>query len=310
MNGKSIGIGALTGFLVFLVAYYVAGLYVAVPGATAGTWSAVGAAAFILLAGAGAMMTANRVSVKATVTVPLIYVFLVAANPYALHWSEFHPAALLLLSSIFCYLSFCTDRPSMEYLAGAFFLLGAAGLFVPPLLWLFPLFVLMGVGRTPAKGKYLVTALFSLALPFLIWGGVTYLRQDFAAASDLLPRLWTGMTDIHPGVRPFHAVTLARILYVMAVTLVALAHVVRHLNTYKTVQFLAFIRLIAIAAFLSLMALIFPADTHTPCGLLICLPVTLLLNEYFVAPGKRRGKVAVIAAAALLFAAERVSQLL
>lgn len=310
MNGKNIGIGALTGFVAFLAAYYAAGLFVSVPGAPSGIWSVVGAAAVILLTGAGLLLTANRVSVKATLSVPLIYILLVAANPYALRWSEFHPAALLLLSSIFCYLSFCTDRPSMAYHAGAFFLLGAAGLFVPPLLWLFPLFVLMGVGRAPAKGKYLVTALFSLVLPFLIEGGVTYLRQDFAAACDLLPRLWTGMTDIHPGVRPFTAVTLARILFVLAVTLVALSHVVSHLNTYKTVQFLAFIRLIAMAAFLSLMALVFPADPHTPCGLLICLPVTLLLNEFFVAPDKRRGKAAVITAAALLFAAERVSQLL
>lgn len=310
MNGKNIGFVVLTGCAVFLAAYYAAGLYVPVPGAPTGAWPVLGAAAVILVNGFGLLVTSNRISVKATVSVPLIYVALVTANPWALRWSDFHPASLLFLGAIFCYLLFCTLRPSLELLAGCFFLLGASGLFIPPLLWLFPVFLLMGIGRTPRKAKYLVTAVLSLCVPLVIQGSIVYLRQDVDTALELLPQLWAGMTTIHPAIRPFPAVTLARILFVLAVTLVAVLHVIHHLNTYKTVQFLAFIRLIGLATSLSIMALIFPSSVHTPCGLIICLPVTLLLNDFIIAPGHRRGKVALAVAAVLLFSAERVFQLL
>lgn len=310
MNERNIGFAALTGCTAFLAAYYAAGLYVPAPGAPSGAWPTAGAAAVILLNGYGLKLTAKQISVKASLSVPLIYIALVAANPWALRWSSFHPASLLLLGAIFCYLLFCTVRPSMEILAGCYCLLGASGLFVPPLLWLFPVFLLMGIGRTPEKGKYLVTAVFSLCIPLLVWGGLLYIRQDLEAALGLFPQLWTVMTDIQPSIRPFPAVTLARILFVMAVTLVAVVHIVRRLDTYKTVEFLAFVRLIALAAVLSLMALVFPAGAHTPCGLVIFLPLTLLLNEYYVSPGQRRSKVALIVSAILLLSAERVFQLL
>ena len=223
-------------------------------------------------------------------------------------WPVLGAAAVILVNGFG--LLVCTLRPSLELLAGCFFLLGASGLFIPPLLWLFPVFLLMGIGRTPRKAKYLVTAVLSLCVPLVIQGSIVYLRQDVDTALELLPQLWAGMTTIHPAIRPFPAVTLARILFVLAVTLVAVLHVIHHLNTYKTVQFLAFIRLIGLATALSIMALIFPSSVHTPCGLIICLPVTLLLNDFIIAPGHRRGKVALAVAAVLLFSAERVFQLL
>ena len=307
MNKRHIGFAALAGCVVFLAAYYAAGLYAPAPGARTGAWPAIGAAAVILLNGFGLQLTGKRVSVVTSASVPLIYIALVAANPWAQHWSEFHPASLLLLGATFCYLSFCTFQPSQGPLAGFGFLLGTAGLFVPPLFWLYPVYLLMGIGRTPAKGKYLVTATICLILPVLVFGGITYLREDFAATLDILPGLWAGMTDIHPGIRPFPAVTLARILFTMAVTLMAGIYIIRHLDTYKTVQFLAFVRLLSLAVALSVMALIFPADVHTPCGLVICLPVTLLLNEYFISSDNDWAKTALVVAGVLLLVAERVS---
>lgn len=310
MNYRRIGFAALAGCFVFLAAYYAAGLFAPVPGAATGAWPAVGAAAVILLNGFGLQLTDNRVLFIAPVSVPVIYIALVAANPWAQHWSAFHPASLLLLGAIFCYLAFCTIRPSMEVLAGCFFLLGASGLFVPPLFWLFPVLLLMGLNRIPSKGRYLVIATLSLAVPVFIYGAITYLRQDFAATREILPQLWTAMTDVHPGIRHFPAVTLTRILFTLAVTLAASLHIIRRLNRYKTVQALAFVRLIVLALAFSLMALVFPADAHTPCGLIICLPVTLLLNEYFVSSEKGWARTVLVIAALLLLIAERISLLL
>lgn len=307
MSRSTISFTAFLGGILFLAAFYASGLYANTPGATTGPWPAIGAAAVIVANGFGLLMTSNRVSVKATVSVPFIYIALVAANPWALHWSAFHPASLLMLGSIFCYLSFCAVRPSMEYLAGGTFLLGAAGLFVPPVLWIFPIFLLMGVGKATAKVKYLVISVIGLVLPLLILAGITYLRQGADAVLGLLPSLWERMTDVHLGIRHFSAATLARILLTLVATLMAVVHIVGQLNTYKTVQFLALVRLIMMAVALSVMALLFPEDAHTPCGLIICLPVTLLQNEYMAARGNERTKTALAIIAFLLLVAERVS---
>jgi len=307
MNSRRIGFAALTGCFVILAAYYAVGLFAPVPGARTGFWSAFGAAAFILLNGLGLQQAGNRVSVMTSVFVPVIYIALVAANPWALRWSTLHPASLMLLGATFCYLTFCNIRPSIELLAGCHFLLGAAGLFVPPLIWLFPVFLLTGSGRTISKGRYVVTALISLALPLLIHCGFTYLRQDFSATREILPWLWAGMTDVHPGIRHFPAVTLTRIFFTLAVTILAGLYIIHQLDTYKTAEARALVRLIILALALGLMALIFPADAHTPCSLVVCLPVALLLNEYLFSSGKGWARTSLIVAAILLLIAERIS---
>lgn len=302
-------VAALAG-IVLLAAYYIAGLHVPIPGAEDNALSRIGSATVILLNGIGLLLTSHRISLKATYSVPFIYIALVAINPWALRWSAFHPASLLMLASIFFYLLYCAVRPSLVYLVSSFFLLGAAGLFVPPLLWLFPFFLVLNIGRTDTKGKYLVTAFIGLALPLLIRASVLYLRYGVDAALALPGELWEGMLDLHPGLHPYSAITLARILLIVAATLMAVVHIIMDLDTYKTSQSLAFIRLIVLAALFSLMSLLFPPAAHTPCGLIICLPVTLLLNEYFVTTGMRKQKMAIATVAMLLLLAERISQFL
>ena len=310
MSRTSYGFAAVSGGTLLLAAFYAAGLYVPMPGLPDSFLSAAGAAAVILINGVGLALTGRHVSLRTSVLIPFIYIALVAVNPAALHWSAFHPASLLLLASTFCYLHFCAIQSSIEYLAASSFLLGAAGLFVPPILWLFPLLLLLGAGRTAAKGKGLITAVIGLVLPLLILGSLHYIRGGIDAVQPILPDIWEKMSAIHPGIRHLSAATLIRLLVTLAATLMAVVHIVRHLNTYKTVQALSFVRLITLSAVLCLMMLLFPADNRTPCGLAVCLPVTLLLNEYFTAPGKRRAKVSLAVVLCLLLAAERVSQLL
>lgn len=307
MSRTSYGFAALAGGAVLLAAYYVAGLFAVVPGIPAGVLSAIGAAAVILANSTGLVLTSRRISVNPTVLIPFIYIALVAAQPATLHWSDFHPASLLLLASTFCYLHFCAIESSTESLAGSCFLLGAAGLFVPPMLWLFPVFLLLGAGKAPSKGKCLVAALLGLVLPLLILCGIRYFQGGADAVRTMFPALWEGMSELHPGIRPFSAPTLARLLLTIAATFAAIVHIVRRLDTYKTVQARAFLRLVILAAVLGLMALLFPADSHTPCALAVCLPVTLLLNELFATPGSGRAKTALAVALILLLAAERIS---
>ena len=148
---------------------------------------------------------------------------------------------------------------------------------------------------------------------YIIW----LLRNTKGIRVDMLFRIAAGIGRVSLGLlmvwlcKRFIDVTIRTgsrdDILTMVATLMAVVHIVRQLNTYKTVQFLALVRLIMMAVALSVMALLFPEDAHTPCGLIICLPVTLLLNEYMAARGNERTKTALAIIAFLLLVAERVS---
>ena len=310
MSRIRFGFATVLGGIVLLAAFTASGWYVAVPGARTGFLSCAGAFVVILANCFGLSLIGSRFSARPVGLIPFIYIALVAANPATLHWTPCHPASLLLIAMIFCYLQFCSGQSSNEYLAASCLLLGPAGLFMPPILWLFPVFLLLGAGRTPSKGKSLVTALIGLILPLLVYGGILYLRSGTDAALSLPLRLWEGMTKLSPGIPPFRATTLARITVIMVATLIAFIDIASKLNTYKIIQFLAFVRLIILTVALCVMTLLFAKDNHTSCALATYLPITLLLNEYLAAPGKGRTKTALAVAAILLLVAERISLLL
>ena len=309
MSRTRFGFAAVFGGTLLLAAFFASGWYVPVPGARTGVLPCLGAAAVILANSFGLSLIGTRFSARPSGLIPFIYIALVAANPATLRWTPCHPASLLLIATIYCYLRFCSDR-SNEYLAASCLLLGTAGLFMPPIFWLFPLFLLMGAGRASSKGRGLATALIGLVLPLLFYGGILYLRQGADAALALPARLWDGMTEVNPGIPHFRATTLARILLTLAATLIAFFDIVRKLNTYKIVEFLAFVRLIILTAALCLLTFLFAKDNHTACAVATCLPITLLLNEYLAGPGKARTKTALAVATILLLVAERISLLL
>lgn len=121
-------------------------------------------------------LTNDRIMNEMSLIAPVAYAVLATANPAALYYTPLHAAALLMAVSLFFYLHFCAEKPSLDYLGGAWVSLGAAGLFYPPLLWLAPVYAATMAPRAESKGKYWVTLLLSLILPAAIHIGIQYIR--------------------------------------------------------------------------------------------------------------------------------------
>ena len=307
MRGTPMKQGVALFAAVCLTAFYASGLYADAPLAAGGFWSCLAAAAVILLNSALLSFTNTRISAHSNIYVSFVYIALVAVNPYALRWTLAHPASLFLLISIILYLAYCAEKPSMEYLSGAFFMLGTSGLLLPQLLWLFPILLLSSIGKSEDKLKYIVTAIISLLLPMLIFGGICYIRHGIDDTLAAFSGMWEKMSGISMQDFRLSAASLCRILLAVIATVTAFVYIVRHLTVYKTVQFLAYIRILVLTLAICLIALLFNEDGLVPYELIISIPITLLLGEYFINSGDRRGKNILIAILILMFIAERIS---
>ena len=268
------------------------------------------AAALILSANAFLLyLTNDRIMNEMSLIAPLAYAALVAANPAALYYTPLHMASLLMAASLFFYLHFCAEKPSLDYLGGAWVTLGAAGLFYPPLLWLAPVYAATTAPRAESKGKFWVTLLLSLILPTAIHIGIQYLRGG--NAPDLILRdLWNGMTDVrHPALH-ISAATLVRILLVFIAAVLAALQMLRRLTRFKTGQFHAVTRVLLLSICLAVLGVIFLADINQPYGLLLMLPVSLILNEYFRNPEGSRSIRTLSLILLLVLAVERIARFL
>ena len=252
-------------------------------------------------------LTNDRVMNEMSLIAPVAYAVLATANPAALYYTPLHAAALLMAVSLFFYLHFCAEKPSLDYLGGAWVSLGAAGLLYPPLLWLAPVYAATMAPRAESKGKYWVTLLLSLILPAAIHIGIQYIRGG-DPFDVVLRNLWGGMTAVsHPSLH-LSAATLVRILLTFVAAVLAALQMLRRLTHFKTGQFHAVIRVLLLSVCLAVLAGIFLNDSGQPFGILLMLPVSLILNEYLRNPDNARGVRTLTLILLLVLAVERISR--
>ena len=162
------------------------------------------------------------------------------------------------------------------------------------------------VGKAEDKVKFWVAAPLALIVPVAAWAGICYIRNGEAPGA-LLSQLWSGMCTVERPSFPYSAATMCRLLLTVIAALLAIVHVARRLDSYKTAQARACMRLMILTLSLSVLTLLFYSHPAIPSGLLTILPVAPLLGEYFshAVRGKGVGTLAIVLI--LLLIAERVS---
>ena len=282
MNRSNLNFAAIVAATLLVVLHFVTG------------WRAAGVperpflsglSAVLLLVAAALLLylTNDRIINEKSHFAPFIYLMLAAANPAALYLTTMHAAAILMAVSLYSYLRFSALAPDIGQLVIAWATLGAAALFFPPLAWLAPIYAATMTGRTEDKPRYWVAAILSLVLPVVLLIGVDYLLGRERPV-EVLGNLWEGMTAIARPSFPVSAATLCRILLTVLVTVVASVRILGNLTRYRTVQYHALFRLLILSLSLGVLALLFTASGTLPFGLVVMLPVSLILNEYFRNP--------------------------
>ncbi len=305
MNRRFSDLLVIAGVILLLTAYGAAG-WLALPVAERTflpTFSAVGV---VLINCVLLYMLNERLLSGTSLLVAVLYAVLATARPASLVYTPYHTASLLLAVSICAYLHYNAGRPSLKYLVGAWAALGAAVLVTPQLAWLIPVYALSSIGKAEDKVKFWVAAPLALILPVAAWAGICYIRSGEAPGA-LLSKLWSGMCAVERPSFPYSAASMCRLLLTVVAALLAIVHVARRLDSYKTAQARACMRLMILTLSLSVLTLLFFSHPAIPSGLLTVLPVAPLLGEYFshAVRGKGVGTLAIVLI--LLLIAERVS---
>jgi len=238
---------------------------------------------------------------------PLLYAFLATAHPGSLSISTFHAAVLLLAVSIYYYLSYNACRASMGNLSGMYLALGGASILCPPLLWLAPVFAFTSVTKAEEKVKFWTASVLALIAPLAAFEAILYFIGAEGPFYGSLTAIWHNMLAVrHPSfARP--VISLVRIAAIAALTVVTIVKVYAHLNTYKTAQFHACVRMILLTLCLGVLTLLFWGDTATPAGLMFLLPVAPLLGLYVENDRNRTTVRTELAILAFILITERIS---
>ena len=306
MNRRNTDFLSLALLILLLVAFYVSG-WKAAP-CSDSILSALASVIVILLIGRILGVINRKMLTGSSLLPPLFYAFLAAAHPGVFCFSMLHVVAILLAVSIYSYLCFNALAPSLSSLSSMWLTLGCAGLLMPPLLWLVPVFALTSVAKSEEKLKFWFIALFGLAIPTAVWLGVFYLMGDTTPVGRFfVEHYWEGMTAVQAPAFYHSTPTLCRILIVAVIALVAMVRILSRLTTYKTSQYHACLRLILLTLCLGALALLFWGDTATPAGLLLTIPLAPLLGIYFETARNRIATSSLLIVLALILIAERVS---
>jgi hypothetical protein len=107
---------------------------------------------------------------KGTVTMALIALML-SLSHHPLDYSPVYPATIALTLAIFTLVRFTRDVNQLEYVYINSLLLVLASFFIPPILWLVPVFALANLTIANDKPRYLVSVLLGLVtLPAFYFG--------------------------------------------------------------------------------------------------------------------------------------------
>jgi len=306
MNSRFSDFSVYTSIVLVLAAFFLTG-WMAAPHAGNLLTSGLPALLAVLFCCVPLFFIHQRMLMGSAMVTPLFYVFLAMANPVACCFSAFHWVAMLLAVSLYAYFCFTALVPSPRFAAGTWFPFGVAALLLPSLLWLAPVLLLSSIGKAAEKGKYVITALLGLLLPALVWMALRFLHGDPLSPVDLLATSWTGMRTLHLPGASLPVVTLVRLGFTVAMTLVAYLRIVPRLSRYKTAQYHAIVRLLLLTLCLSVYTFLFLDYPALPAGLLVMLPTAPLLSVFLLDTLSRRNTVPWFVTLLLLLAAERIA---
>ncbi|NLX40847.1 MAG: hypothetical protein GXY75_02980 [Bacteroidales bacterium] len=220
---------------------------------------------------------------------PVLYVFLVVYNPRVIFFSPFHIVALLLLWSLVFSARY---RNSVQYLSNnfvSFFLFSTASVFFPPLVWLFPLIILVNLRASEEKFKYIFTSLLGVFTPMVMVGAICYIFGGNKLLNGLTVSFWGSMSAFGRHSFDFSAVEIATALFLISFALIATFYVLRNLNRYKIIHSNTCIRIIFFAILILLICAVFVTDNRDPYGVMLYVPVSLILFEYLSSPKNNKG---------------------
>lgn len=161
-------------------------------------------------------------------------------------------------------------------------LLGLASLLFPPLAWVSLFMILMNFWMAGDKLRFLVISLVGFLLPLVVALAVVYVSGDIRALSPAISGYFKDLVTPYPGVAASSAARVIKIVTLLSCFAVALVAFFRRSAEYSLSHSHAMIMVYAYSAVITLIVLFFSYNNLTMNTVLIMVPVSIVLYDYFV----------------------------
>lgn len=116
----------------------------------------------------------------------LLYLVLATSSPCFPNFSQLHLAAILFSMSFLTLIDFSKSPDKKLSFAMASLTLMAAAIFWPPLIWMAPVYLAIGVIRSREKMKVAVSLILAAVTPVLIYFAVMYLLDNLDTGVQII----------------------------------------------------------------------------------------------------------------------------
>lgn len=270
---------------------------------------AVAAAAVLVCTCLLLLKFANSFSNGLNHFIPVIYLILVLSNPASAYLTPFHISAIMLVPALHFYFQYIVVEHDMSHLFISGFLMDLAICCCPPLFWLTPFMLVLGIGLTDEKFKYTVAFILSIAVPICLVSAVVYLVYGVDEALGVLPEFVSGVTPVFISGKHISLVSVGKMVVLTIFVITGVVTVLRNLGSYKITKYRIYVRLILLLLILTATGIIFASDSRDPWLILSSIPVSLICNETFNEDSRNAGKRlgTLMAVVLLVITVERVS---
>jgi hypothetical protein len=160
-------------------------------------------------------------------------------------------------------------------------LLLCAAVFYMPVLWLAPIFLIYGFGEANNKAKYLISFIFGLILPLSAIFCLDFLINDAGDVAKLHEEFRTAQVPGGGRNLVFTAPEICHIAVILLTVVISFLHVIRNVSLYKVAKSSLYSMMMVMLPIMAIIAVIFLKSNHDPIGLLIFIPASILVFEFF-----------------------------
>ncbi|MBO4656408.1 MAG: hypothetical protein J5639_01410 [Bacteroidales bacterium] len=245
------------------------------------TLSSILAAVFLILTALSLHTFNNRFSSGLNFILPLLYLILAVANPYAIWFTPFHIAALAGVWSLRYFVKFKAETGHPTDLFAAFFLMVFASCFCLPLIWIAPFLLLSGFSYMESKSRYLLTVFSGLLCSVALIVGLNYLVGGLDAVCALPGKWLSGILAVGTRIPEFSLLQICREGILVILVIVAALRNIRNQGKYKIAEsrMLSDVTLSTLVLFVA-MAL-YLTDYSLPFELVVMAPASLVIFGLF-----------------------------
>ena len=239
----------------------------------------------LLLFGANAAlvyMTVDFFSLGFNHTAPMVFAILALSFPSVALYDASYLCTVPMNAAFYICVRFYGGHIDNDMAFFYSLLLGLASLLFPPLAWVSVFMILMNFWMAGDKLRFLVISIVGFLLPLIVALAVVFVSGDVRALTPAILGYLKDLVTPYPGVAASSAARVIKVMTLLICFAVALVAFFRRSAEYSLSHSHAMIMVYAYSAVITLIVLVFSYNNLTMNTVLIMVPVSIVLYDYFV----------------------------